>query len=191
MRINIFLSITLFSLFATGCGTSADKPTTENNKVNRSNLDSLMATSDKTKIIISIDDDISAVWDEDSLNRFTEAQKDFHYIQELEREINNGGFNQYFFNSSGNYAHETLIALKAIGANNTAKMLQNAINEFPDHLVPKDWEKRQKIVTRIEAKANPVWDKLDDEYFAITPATEYLDDLCIDYIKRYQKDFER
>ena len=38
-------------------------------------------------------------------------------VDELEAEINNGGFDQYFFNSAGDKAAEAINALEAIGAN--------------------------------------------------------------------------
>lgn len=47
-------------------------------------------------------------------------------IQELEMEVNNGGFNQYFFNSGQN-CFETLKILKKNGKDKTAKILEKAI----------------------------------------------------------------
>lgn len=49
-------------------------------------------------------------------------------IEELEMEVNNGGFNQYFFNSSGQNCFETLKALKKNKKFKTAKILESAIN---------------------------------------------------------------
>src|SRR4051812_22979663 len=98
------------------------------------NLDELLLADNKNGSIIEIDSFISNIeW-----NEMTEPQKVFYCIQELEREVNNGGFNQYFINLSGDYAHETIKSLHAIGANTTAVILQRAIDQFPDHRVPKD-----------------------------------------------------
>ena len=56
-------------------------------------------------------------------------------IDALESEINNGGFNQYFFNSSGQNCFETLRALKRSGKNKTAEILETAIHLInPDNL---------------------------------------------------------
>jgi hypothetical protein len=49
-------------------------------------------------------------------------------IEELEMEVNNGGFNQYFINSSSQNCYETLRALRKNGKTKTAKLLENAIN---------------------------------------------------------------
>jgi len=45
----------------------------------------------------------------------------------LEGEIDNGGYNQYFFNSSGKYALLTLDSFKLIGADENHKNLKKAI----------------------------------------------------------------
>ena len=50
----------------------------------------------------------------------TPTEKIIFIMVGLEREINNGGFEQWFFNSAGNYALDTPAALEAIGANHTA-----------------------------------------------------------------------
>lgn len=54
-------------------------------------------------------------------------------IHRLEAEVNNGGFHQFFFNSSGEYVQETLRALAAIRAIATRALLERAVAiGFPD-----------------------------------------------------------
>lgn len=48
-------------------------------------------------------------------------------IYELEMEVNNGGLNQYFINSSGRNCFETLILLKKKGKYKSATLLEEAI----------------------------------------------------------------
>ena len=48
-------------------------------------------------------------------------------IHRLEAEVNNGGFHQFFLNSSGAYVPETINALSLIGAEHTKKLLQRAV----------------------------------------------------------------
>src|SRR4051812_12008186 len=109
------------------------------------NLDKLLLSDNTNGSIIEIDTFISNIeWD-----KMTEPQKVFYCIQELEREVNNGGFNQYFINSSGDYAHEAIKSLQAIGANTTADILQRAIDQFPNQKVPKDRDERNEVVESI------------------------------------------
>jgi len=52
-----------------------------------------------------------------------------------ESEVNNGGFSQYFLNSSGETAGFVVEALETIGAPNTADICRRAIAiAFPDEL---------------------------------------------------------
>ncbi len=48
-------------------------------------------------------------------------------INELEMEVNNGGFSQYFINSSGRNCFETLLLLNKKGKHKTAELLEEAI----------------------------------------------------------------
>jgi len=87
-------------------------------------------------------------------------------IDNLEMEVNNGGFDQFFFNSAGDNAHETVEALKIIGAFHTANIVQNAINKFPNNIVPKDRYERQDILEKVspDCDAFEVEDKQFYEY---------------------------
>lgn len=145
-------------------------------------LDQLLSLENINDCVIQIDDFISKLCEfGDRIERLTEAQKNFFYNQSLEKEVNNGGFGQYFMNSSGEYAHETIQSLITIGANKTAAILQQAINEFPGAKVPKERHIRLEALERIEDSADEVWDSLDQQFY------EYEDDLNslnIEYIKR-------
>ncbi len=61
------------------------------------------------------------------MDKLTASQKTFYLNQNIEREINNGGFHQYFINYSGDFAQETIESLEKIGATKTATILSNAI----------------------------------------------------------------
>ncbi len=150
-------------------------------------IEALLSSPEKHIAIIEIDNYICRLCSfGDTLPRLTEPQQDFYFNQNLEREINNGGFNQYFFNSSGNFTHETLASLRKIGASKTADILQEAIDQFPNSLVPKDRADRQNILEQIEEKANEVWEQLDQKFYEYE---DDLNDLNIEYIKKYRSSF--
>jgi hypothetical protein len=56
-----------------------------------------------------------------------------YLINTLEAEANNGGYLQFFTNSSGRYTAETLEALEAIGAEHNQKLLLEAIQILKNH----------------------------------------------------------
>jgi hypothetical protein len=51
----------------------------------------------------------------------------FFYLVTLETEVNNGGYNQYFFNPSGRFAARALESLRLIAAEDVARNLEKAI----------------------------------------------------------------
>lgn len=145
-------------------------------------IDEQSQSNDK---IIAIDEILSSTFFEKP-DDLSENEKLFVYIENLEREINNGGFNQYFFNLSGNHAQETVQALKKIKANKTATLLEKAIEQFPDSNVPSDRIERQEIMEKVEDKADEVWDELDNSFY------KYEDDiaeLLLDFVKNNIDDF--
>lgn len=154
---------------------------------NKPDIDTLLSSPDTNNAIIEIDNYVCKLcsWG-DTLDRLTEPQKNFYFNQNLEREINNGGFNQFFFNSSGDFAHETISSLRTIGADKTADILQNAIDQFPGSAVPNDRVKRQEVLEQIEDTANEVWEQLDQAFYKYE---DNLNDLNIDYVKRNRSSF--
>ena len=149
---------------------------------NKAFIESVLLSDDLNGSIIELDNHICELcsWGGD-LEHLTEHEKNFYYNQELEREINNGGFSQYFYNSGGSFAHNTIHSLKLIGANKTAGILQEAINQFPNSIVPTDHEERQSAIELVQDKANEVWEELDQKFFLYE---DDLNALNIDYVKR-------
>lgn len=54
------------------------------------------------------------------------SEKVFVCVWGLEGEVNNGGFDQYYFNSSGDHAADAEESLRAIGAQHTAQLVKQA-----------------------------------------------------------------
>ena len=63
----------------------------------------------------------------------TAPEKVVFCLDKLEQEVNNGGFQQYFSNSSGDHAAETPAALRTLGAPQVASIVEKALKLFPDH----------------------------------------------------------
>jgi uncharacterized protein DUF4375 len=99
------------------------------------------------------------------------TQQVFTAVWELESEVNNGGFHQYFFNSSGDSAQGVLQALHTIGARNAERIVRDAIKAFPGGPPPADWSARQARLEVDDEVAMARWEELDREFF------QYPDDL--------------
>ena len=99
----------------------------------------------------------------------------------LEMEVNNGGFDQYYFNSCGNLAIETVASLKQIGANETASLLEAANNDVPCLPLPEDRDARMKILDQVNESSK--FGALENEYYQ---ETEDRIALLAKYLREYQ-----
>lgn len=105
----------------------------------------------------------------------------------LEAEVNNGGFDQYYFNSAGDMAVATVESLKAIGAPNTASLLAAANSEFPESTPPANRSLRQGALDRIRGKAR--FSALESEFYKdseklITRLAQFLRNNLSPHLKR-------
>jgi hypothetical protein len=99
----------------------------------------------------------------------------------VEAEVNNGGFDQYFFNSAGDNAEAALAGLKDMGAAGAGALLERAMAIFPGGKPPADRFKRQQAMEQIASQSKPVWNKCDDEFYKLT---ESISDLSLAYAKK-------
>ena len=151
------------------------------------NINKLINSDDINGSIIKIDDYISNLCEfGDNLDPLSDPQKIFYYVQSCEREINNGGFKQFYYNSSGAFAHETTYSLKIIGAYRTANIVMTANDQFPGRVVPKDRSERQKILEQIPDTSNEVWKELDQRFLAYE---EDLNAFNLEFVRKNKKFF--
>lgn len=152
-------------------------------------LDSVLKIERRDMIVMEIDSYLNEKSEYgEKIEKLNSSQQMFLFVENLEREINNGGFNQFYFNSSGDFSQETINALLVIGAKKTAKIVNKANSEFQNGNVPKDRTERQSELERIEEKAEDNWNKCDSEFY------EYQDDLTellIAFVIRNKTDFEK
>ena len=106
------------------------------------------------------------------LGKLKPDERCIYLISELESEVNNGGFDQYFLNSSGKYAVETIGCLKQINAKYTADLLQQAYDTLK-------LAKTEEDIPVIEEKLNA----LDDLFYEYK---EDLEALQLAYLNRFQ-----
>ncbi|MCC4597476.1 DMP19 family protein [Xanthomonas campestris pv. phormiicola] len=90
----------------------------------------------------------------------------------LEADVNNGDFDQYYFNSYGDQAKMAPSALRAIGANRMAEIVELANTEFGQEGPPGDSSARRSRLEEISEDAAPAWDALEEEFWS------YPDDIA-------------
>jgi hypothetical protein len=113
-------------------------------------------------------------------------QKTFSAIWELEAEVNNGGFRQYFVNSSAESAHFVVEALERVRAPRTADVCRRAIAAaFPAGL-PKAVELIQSDAADFSDEELQRLDGLDQEFFAYP---DNLTDLLFAFVSSHPEEF--
>ncbi len=95
------------------------------------------------------------------------AERAIHFYGELEGEVNNGGFHQYFSNSSGNCALQTLAALRTIDAQELAALFERALAVFPSSRPAEDRRTRNEQMSRIPNEFE-AWSTHDEAFYKMT-----------------------
>jgi hypothetical protein len=112
--------------------------------------------------------------------------KVFSSIWALEAEVNNGGFSQYFHNSSAETASFVISALEIIGASSAADICKRAINcAFPAGL-PADPDAIQEASLAFTDEVLDGLDQLDREFYTYP---DNLTDLLFAYVVKHPGEF--
>lgn len=107
-----------------------------------------------------------------------EFDKVFVSVWSLKGEVDNGGFEQWLFNSSGDWAYDTPRTLEEIGATKIAEIVQEVIQLFPGGCVPEDLDDRRRSMKNIDDKIVQKWDELSDLFYQ----EENIDELLASYV---------
>lgn len=67
----------------------------------------------------------------ENISVLSPEEKTAYIVDSFQSEVNNGGFSQYLYNSSGASVSELLSALSAIGADRTAEIYRKALEHLP------------------------------------------------------------
>jgi len=123
-----------------------------------------------------------------TLLTFSKSLQTIYVIWWLEAEVNNGGFNQYYANSSGQYATMVPDALMLIGAKKFAELVSKAnfIYETENERITRYQDGTVEGFSK-SYKENPLSD-CDDVFFELYK-TEKLYNLQIEFIRKNKLDF--
>jgi len=122
-----------------------------------------------------------SVNDINQFNLLSEAEQTAFCLNILEAQVNNGGFNQFFSNSSGYFALETLVALERIGATKTKQVLNQALSIAYPGGFPSEKDLHEEYLSEDDDSYDAL-NELDHLFF------DYEDDLSAlvnEYLKNY------
>jgi len=119
---------------------------------------------------------------------WNKSRQAIYMIWELEGEVNNGGYNQFYFNSSGQFYKHLPNALKFVGANRFADLTQRANVTFEKEN-PKITQRQDGTIEGFrESYENNPLNKFDDEFFNLYNK-EDLQKIHVDFIRKHKIEF--
>jgi hypothetical protein len=92
----------------------------------------------------------------------------------LEADVNNGGFDQYYLNSYGDFAVPVVGFLRTIGAQNMAQLVEEANSRFSPSGPPANWFERQEALNRLPGIDHDLWGDLDAAFWKYPDQIEAL-----------------
>jgi Domain of unknown function (DUF4375) len=125
----------------------------------------ILQIEDDTKFAIAMSDLVFSREAAVGYDRLTPPERVVFCLDALEREVNNGGFAQFFENSAGDHALETIEALRTLGAPRVAGLVTEAVAVFPDGHPAADREDRQRQVEKLDDAARAKLDQLDGAFY--------------------------
>jgi hypothetical protein len=121
-----------------------------------------------------------------SYERLSPPEQVIACLTEVEMEVNNGGFDQYYRNSPGEHAREAVAALEELGAGHTAALLKDANAVFGAEGPDPDRDKRGAQMDRLPQEARDKWSDLDGAFYEYK---DNLSQLAAQYIRRHRDFF--
>lgn len=125
----------------------------------------------------------------ENIDALNEQERIFYITQTLEAEVNNGGFSQFFYNSSGDFSNEVVNAFETILAYHTAGICQKAIYAFGCE-IPVDRDEREELLDKIEENNERFCEILEECDDAFYDYKDDLEKLNYEYLLRYKEFFQ-
>ena len=117
------------------------------------------------------------------LASLSEAERDVLAVEALEREVNNGGYRQFFLNSSSVHAGQVLHALRRIDCPVTASITKRAIAALPTGISLKP-EALTAIMEQDDPDRDAALDECDQKYYG---SGENIAQRLLEYLLRHRE----
>lgn len=184
----VIISAMLLAFCLVGCsfGKVEDQKMGINNEIFGLSLDEIWEIDNKTDLVVAMYDYVGRKCSNGkNIDKLSEPERVIYITQELEMEVNNGGFSQYLYNSGGDFANELVLAYTELGAPKTAEICKTAMGAFGVK-IPTDRDKREDFLDNAGEEADDILDVCDGAFY------EYEEDLTTisyDYIMKNKESF--
>jgi hypothetical protein len=136
---------------------------------------------------------VFAVKTEPCLSNLTPTCQVLYLTDLVYREIQNGGFSQFFYNTAGRYSMETRWALSEMGSLVFLNLFERALSVFPNSIVPVNDSERRTFLDELSENGKKTLSELDVEFNSRIDFSEKTDNgrenempLTMSYMSRHQ-----
>jgi hypothetical protein len=140
----------------------------------------------KNELLIGLSESETAKFGKEDFALQSVPQKVFSSVWAVESEVNNGGFSQYFLNSSAETAAFVADALDTIGAPKTADICRRAIDCSFSGRLPATAEEISSLAAEFSENIRAQLETLDAEFFTYP---HDLTELLYAYVSRHPEEF--
>ena len=127
---------------------------------------------------------------EEQLAALTPGQRALLAAHWTVAEVCNGGFDQYFINSTGDLAFEARAGFERIEAIKTAQLLDRVFKAFPGGSVPRNRDDRIELLEGVDDdERDQLFESLDQEFYSLMDSELYP--RAGDYIRAHPEEFVR
>ena len=120
------------------------------------------------------------------LSSFSTPERYFYIIEGMMREVNNGGFSQFFFNSTGQLADVLVPALEVINSVEAKKIARKAVDILGTPSSLEDNTRVQHLGKITNDFEQDLWEECDNAFYNLS---EPLDTLMLDYVEKNINEF--
>jgi len=135
---------------------------------------------DKNAFLIELSESDRTYFGRVDFKEQPEEQQVFSAIWELESQVNNGGFAQYFLSTDRYTASFAPAALRRIGAAKCADIVARALSTVSPGTLPEDQASREQLIDVLDRSAQDALESLDQEFFAYP---DNLTELLFEYVR--------
>ncbi|MEC8444212.1 MAG: DMP19 family protein [Pseudomonadota bacterium] len=149
-------------------------------------IQAALDVADETDSFLQITDVIYDKESEVGYDALNDAEKTVYCIDQLLREMENGGFVQFFHHEAGSRAEDTLVALERIKAKASVALFDQVLDLFPGRAVPSDEDDRTDLFDQIESEHADDIAALDDRFY---DSGENLVEMTLRFVQRNLREF--
>ena len=122
-----------------------------------------------------------------SLADLSPGQRALYSLLATDGEVKNGGFEQFFTNSTGALIDDAIRGARRVGLRKHERILREAAGIFPNADVPEDWDLRNDVFATIPAElAEDKLSQLDERWYALD---RLLDERLRSYVRANPDEF--